>query len=137
MTADGCYDLRYFAEDRRSQSFYGHVFTGIRELRSRQNLFSDDPPSFLQDGRTGLHVAAASAYHDVVKVLLYHKCTVDARDHDGITPLYLATYHGNYEVMKMLVGAFANVNAVTKVILYFSPPLEISDFDFSLPLWVG
>ena len=74
-------------------------------------------PFFLQDGRTGLHMAAASAYHDVVKVLLYHKCTVDTRDHDGITPLFLATYHGNYEVMKMLVGAFANVNAVTKVIL--------------------
>ena len=82
-------------------------------------------------------MAAASGYHDVMKILLYHKCTVDVRDHDGITPLYLATYHGNYEVMKMLVGAFANVNAVTKVILYFSPPLEISDFDFSLPLWVG
>ena len=80
---------------------------------------------FLQDGRTGLHVAAASAYHDVVKVLLYHKCTVDARDHDGKTPLYLATYHGNYEVMKMLVGAFANVNAVTKVISFelYSPLL--------------
>ena len=80
---------------------------------------------FLQDGRTGLHLAAASGYHDVVKVLLNHKCTVDPRDHEGITPLYLATYYGNYEVMKMLVGAFANVNAVTKVIiiLMFAAPL--------------
>ena len=73
-------------------------------------------------------MAAARAYHDVVKVLLYHKCTVDARDHDGITPLFLATYHGNYEVMKMLVGAFANVNAVTKVISFelFSPLFKFS-----------
>ena len=73
-------------------------------------------------------MAAASGYHDVVKVLLYHKCTVDAQDRDGITPLYLATYHGNYEVMKMLVGAFANVNAVTKVIsfeLCSLPPLLV------------
>ena len=68
-------------------------------------------------------MALASGYHDVVKVLLHHKCTVDARDHDGITPLYLATYYGNYEVMKMLVGAFANVNAVTKVI-YILPVHE-------------
>ena len=63
-----------------------------------------------------------------MKVLLHHKCTVDARDHDGVTPLYLATYHGNYEVMKMLVGAFANVNAVTKVIyiLIFTVPFSLS-----------
>ena len=58
-----------------------------------------------------------SCYHDVVKVLLSHKCTVDPQDHDGVTPLYLSTYYGNYELMKMLVGAFADVNAVTKVII--------------------
>ena len=68
-------------------------------------------------------MAAVSGYHDVVKVLLYHKCTVDARDHGGVTPLYLTTYYGNYEVMKMLVGAFADVNAVTKVILIFAVSL--------------
>ena len=60
-----------------------------------------------------------------MKVLLNHKCTVDPRDHEGITPLYLATYYGNYEVMKTLVGALADVNAVTKVIiiLMFVAPL--------------
>ena len=52
-----------------------------------------------------------------MKVLLNHKCTVDPQDHEGITPLYLTTYYGNYEVMKMLVVAFADVNAVTKVII--------------------
>lgn len=61
-------------------------------------------------------MAAASGYHDVVNILLHHKCTVDTRDHDAVTPLYLATYYGNYEVMKMLVATFADVNAVTKVI---------------------
>ena len=71
-------------------------------------------------------VLAYSGYHDVMKVLLNHKCTVDLRDHEGITPLYLATYYGNYEVMKMLVAAFADVNAVTKVIIiliFTVPPL--------------
>ena len=58
-----------------------------------------------------------SCYHDVVKVLLSRKCTVDPQDRDGVTPLYLTTYYGNYELMKMLVGAFADVNAVTKVII--------------------
>ena len=98
----------------------------VKELRRGKYLFTNNPPVFsTQDGRTGLHLAAASGYHDVVKVLLHHKCTVDARDHGGITPLYLATYYGNYEVMKMLVGAFANVNAVTKVIFIsiFAVPL--------------
>ena len=94
------------------------------EMESRKLIFlMTHTHSFLQDGRTGLHVAAARAYHDVVKVLLHHKCTVDARDHGGVTPLYLTTYYGNYEVMKMLVGAFADVNAVTKVILIFAVSL--------------
>ena len=66
--------------------------------------------------------------HDVVKVLLHHKCTVDARDHDGVTPLYLATYYGNYEVMKMLVAAFADVNAVTKVIFTCQMSFSVSLF---------
>ena len=54
-----------------------------------------------------------------MKVLLNHKCTIDPQDHEGITPLYLATYYGNYEIMKMLIAAFADVNAVTKVIFIF------------------
>ena len=84
-------------------------------------------PFFIQDGRTGLHLAAASGYLDVVKVLLNHKCTVDLRDHEGITPLYLATYYGNYEIMRMLVAACADVNAVTKVILVsiLSPKFQV------------
>ena len=52
--------------------------------------------------------------------------SVFPRDHDGVTPLYLTTYYGNYEVMKTLVGAFADVNAVTKVIIiliFTVPPL--------------
>ena len=34
---------------------------------------------------------------------------------NGVTALYLACTHGNYEVMKLLVTAFADVNAVTNV----------------------
>lgn len=32
-----------------------------------------------------------------------------------MTALHLACSHGNYEVMKLLVGAFADVNATTDV----------------------
>ena len=60
-------------------------------------------------------MAATNGYHDIVKVLLDHKASVNAQDHHGNTPLHLAASCGNYEVVKLLVGAFANVDAVTKV----------------------
>ena len=61
-------------------------------------------------------MAATNGYHDIVKVFLDHKASVSIQDHHGNTPLHLAASHGNYEVVKLLVGVFADVDAVTKVL---------------------
>jgi len=61
-------------------------------------------------------VAAISGYQDMVKILLDYKASVNVQDRHGNTPLHLAASNGNYEVVKLLVGAFADVDAVTKVI---------------------
>ena len=63
-------------------------------------------------------MAAISGYHDMVRVLLDHKASVNIQDCHGNTPLHLAASNGNYEVVKLLVGEFADVDAVTKVLLY-------------------
>ena len=61
-------------------------------------------------------MAAISGYQDMVKILLDYKASVNVQDRHGNTPLHLAASNGNYEVVKLLVGAFADVDAVTKVI---------------------
>ena len=43
----------------------------------------------------------------------------------GCTALHLACSHGNYEVMKLLVGAFADVNSISGVSLLISVDLEV------------
>jgi len=63
-------------------------------------------------------VAAISGYHDMVRVLLDHKASVNIQDRHGNTPLHLAASNGNYEVVKLLVGEFADVDAVTKVLCH-------------------
>ena len=63
-------------------------------------------------------MAATNGYHDMVKILLDHKASVNIQDRHGNTPLHLAASNGNYEVVKLLVGEFADVDAVTKVLLY-------------------
>ena len=60
-------------------------------------------------------MAATNGNHDIVKFLLDHKASVNVQDYHGNTPLHLAASYGNYEVVKLLVGAFADVDAVTKV----------------------
>jgi ankyrin repeat protein len=48
-----------------------------------------------------------------VKILVEHDRTcVQKLDKDGRTPVYVACYHGNYEILKLLVengGNLANI----------------------------
>lgn len=59
---------------------------------------------------TALHEAAFHGKPGAVRVLAAAGATVDRRDWQGRTPLFLATMHGNNEVASALLAAGANVN---------------------------
>jgi ankyrin repeat protein len=64
-----------------------------------------------KDGRSALMLASVADHPPMVRVLLKHKASTQAKDNHGFTALYLACSHGNYEIMKLLVEHFADVNA--------------------------
>jgi len=65
------------------------------------------------NGATYLHVAASNGYNDVVLLLARQGAAVDvnAEDHDGNTPLHLAAFFEQYEVVMHLVSNGANLLA--------------------------
>ncbi|CAI8032667.1 Ankycorbin [Geodia barretti] len=64
-----------------------------------------------KDRRSALMLASVADHPPMVRVLLKHKASTQAKDKNGFTALYLACSHGNYEIMKLLVEHFADVNA--------------------------
>jgi len=64
----------------------------------------------------------ASCSVDYAKVLLKGLCGVHDRDKNGWSPIIIAAYHGNYEVVAFLLKKNANVNDVnrngTSVLMY-------------------
>ena len=57
------------------------------------------------DGRSPLHLAAASGDFDIVKELLAHKCDINIRDDYLFTPLSLASVQGHMEIVRYLMDA--------------------------------
>ncbi|KAK2171529.1 hypothetical protein NP493_1056g00001 [Ridgeia piscesae] len=55
------------------------------------------------DGRSPLHLAAASGDFDIVKQLLAHKCEVNIRDDYLFTPLSLASVQGHLDIVRYLM----------------------------------
>jgi hypothetical protein len=49
------------------------------------------------DGRTALHYAAREGHGPVVQALLVHGANVNAEDHEGLIPLYLAASREHWE----------------------------------------
>ncbi len=67
------------------------------------------------DGRTPLHWAAMQGYKtEGVSFLINHDANVNAADEQGVTPLHLAAARGDADVIKVLVSAGADLQAVTK-----------------------
>ncbi|XP_034549277.1 ankyrin repeat domain-containing protein 50 [Notolabrus celidotus] len=70
------------------------------------------------DGRTALSVAAlcvptaagVKGYGEVASLLLERGADPGHRDHDGMTPLLLAAYEGNDDVVELLLEAGADVD---------------------------
>lgn len=66
-------------------------------------------------GRTPLHWAAVKGYKtEGVSFLINNNADVNAADEQGVTPLHLAAARGDADVIKVLVNAGADMQAVTK-----------------------
>jgi hypothetical protein len=63
-------------------------------------------------GRTALHMAAAKGNYDMVKLLLEHGATVDARDEGNNTPLLVAMLESQAEVAELLIDNGADIKIV-------------------------
>ncbi|MCC7038483.1 MAG: ankyrin repeat domain-containing protein [Alphaproteobacteria bacterium] len=67
------------------------------------------------DGRTPLHWAAMQGYKtEGVSFLINNDADVNAVDEQGVTPLHLAAARGDADVIKALVSAGADLQAVTR-----------------------
>ncbi|WP_353287418.1 ankyrin repeat domain-containing protein [Wolbachia endosymbiont (group B) of Gerris lacustris] len=80
-------------------------------------------------GATSLHSAASLGDLSKVTTLLKHNAYIDARDHNGQTPLHCSIQSGNTEVAKYLIDHGANLNVQdnyyqktnTKYVYYKTP----------------
>jgi ankyrin repeat protein len=61
--------------------------------------------------QTPLHCAAAAGQTAVVRSLLTHGATLEARDCDGFTPLIVAAENGRVDIVRLLLAKRADVNA--------------------------
>lgn len=59
-------------------------------------------------GLTALMLAAQAGHSDIVQILLENAANVNAKNHDGNTPLLMAINHDHTEVIRMLKTAGAN-----------------------------
>ena len=57
---------------------------------------------------TPLHVACDCTCENILQLLLSHKAEPDVLDSDGHTPLCVATYRGNFNIVKLLLKAGAS-----------------------------
>lgn len=62
---------------------------------------------------TALHSTAAVGNHELVGELIKQGSVIEARSHQGQTPLHLAAFSGSLECCSLLVAAGADLNAMT------------------------
>jgi uncharacterized protein len=89
-------------------SFFGKV-DAARLLLNKGAVVS--ARSTNEMANTALHAAAAGRHTEIVKVLIDHGASVNARQHGGWTALHAAAQHGDLEMARMLVGAGADIAA--------------------------
>lgn len=58
------------------------------------------------DGQTALHRAAYSDNHTLISYLIYYGATVKTYDNNGFTPLDIAKFWKNYNVIDMIKHYF-------------------------------
>lgn len=67
------------------------------------------------DRRTHLHYSIVNDCFEIMKMLLRHGHSVDARDSFGRTALHYVAFNNNFKVMKMLRQYHASVNAKSNI----------------------
>ncbi|MEQ2220100.1 Ankyrin repeat and SAM domain-containing protein 6 [Ilyodon furcidens] len=96
------------------------VFSALKLGNSQlvKDILEEDPAqvnSFNQDGASPLMMAAVSGQLEVVQLMVEKKADVDKQDSvHGWTALMQATYHGNKDIVKYLLGQGADVNLRAK-----------------------
>ena len=74
-------------------------------------------------GETALMIAALRGYSEIVRILLSHGASVNARDSEGNFAIHLAAEHGHLECVKLLMDkkCYANVGNI-----HYHNPLMIA-----------
>jgi hypothetical protein len=101
---------------RDGRTLEAYNIANASELRLQ--VISPEPSDFSlaeadEDGRRGLHRAAAEGNLKLVKWLIdSKKAHINAKDHSSETALHAAAYKGNFEVVKFLVENNVDVNVM-------------------------
>lgn len=80
-------------------------------LEAARKLLEDGADIDMTLERTALHVAAEKGYAEMVDLLLDNGADVDARDHLGRVPMFLALAGGHHEVARRLAEAGTDASA--------------------------
>jgi len=67
-----------------------------------------NPLDYSKDGSTALHVSALQNQPAIINLLLSNKQILNAKDHEGRTPLMIAVQSGNLISVKELLGGGSN-----------------------------
>ena len=101
---------KYGSKEPPKHAVKNNDIAALRSLRMSAiflNLGKDDR-------RTHLHYSIVNDCFEIMKMLLRHGHSVDARDNFGRTALYYVAFNNNIKVMKMLRQYHASVNAKGK-----------------------
>jgi hypothetical protein len=103
------FTLRYWAAKNHHPRLLNYLYGEILKLFPEE---ADIHHRLLEFNKTLLHLAADLNQLAVVKTLLAcDSITIDARDSDNRTPLYLAAWMGHFEIAQLLLDHKADPNA--------------------------
>lgn len=92
----------------------------LLEKSADPNLFL---PAQLGNERTALNIAMSGGVSEIVELLLTHKADVNARDHNGDTPLLRAVREQNQPMVELLLSNQADPSALDA---QGFPPLQLA-----------
>ena len=75
------------------------------DINKLQNMWSEQASI--------LHFAVRLNRPDMVRLLIQEGAAVNVRDGDDLTPLHIASWHGNLEIVKLLIESGANIRATS------------------------